>query len=182
MSQGVPPWVHLTWPSLWFLEPSEPFLPHIREVFAAPSSGLFSGPLPPLVPAAPSRVCWRLNVPEVPGAVLTSSHPVVCILSCVRDFSCGHPPRGFALGPLRLCCGFLPVNFSFGDCVVYLCFFFGGGALPSLLFCFLNLLFLCSLFLVIYRLCLQFIFEILSRLYCHRSRVFFMEVRNLQLI
>ena len=127
MSQGVPPWVHLTWPSLWFLEPSEPFLPHVREVFAAPSSGLFSGPLPPLVPAAPSLACWRLNILEVPGAVLTSSHPVGCSLSCVRDFSCGHPPRGFALGPLRLCCGFLPVNFSFGDCVVYLCFFWGGG-------------------------------------------------------
>ena len=127
MSQGVPPWVHLTWPSLWFLEPSEPFLPHVREVFAAPSSGLFSGPLPPLVPAAPSLACWRLNVPEVPGAELTSSHPVVCILSCVRDFSCGRPPRGFTHGPRGLCCGLLPVNFSFGDCVVYLCFFLGGG-------------------------------------------------------
>lgn len=145
MSQGVPPWVHLTWPSLWFLEPSEPFLPHIREVFAAPSSGLFSGPLPPLVPAAPSLACWRLNILEVPGAVLTSSHPVGCSLSCVRDFSCGHPPRGFALGPLRLCCGFLPVNFSFGDCVVYLCFFWG-GATPISAFLFFKSSF--SLFVV----------------------------------
>lgn len=145
MSQGVPPWVHLTWPSLWFLEPSEPFLPHVREVFAAPSSGLFSGPLPPLVPAAPSLACWRLNILEVPGAVLTSSHPVGCSLSCVRDFSCGHPPRGFALGPLRLCCGFLPVNFSFGDCVVYLCFFWG-GATPISAFLFFKSSF--SLFVV----------------------------------
>lgn len=93
----------------------------------------------------PHLACWRLNILEVPGAVLTSSHPVVCILSCVRDFSCGHPPRGFALGPLRLCCGFLPVNFSFGDCVVYLCFFWG-GATPISAFLFFKSSF--SLFVV----------------------------------
>lgn len=94
----------------------------------------------------PHLACWRLNILEVPGAVLTSSHPVGCSLSCVRDFSCGHPPRGFALGPLRLCCGFLPVNFSFGDCVVYLCFFLGGGATPISAFLFFKSSF--SLFVV----------------------------------